>query len=272
MVMRLNTALFVPATKLDLIAKAVATGTDMIIVDLEDAVAANNKASARNDLANYLSDNSQQSTPIWLRINDANSVFYQDDIKLCAQHHNIAGIVLAKTENAEQIQQTAEATYKPIIPLLESATGMINLPSIATQPAVQALTYGVLDFANELGFDASKSICQDYSQLIRFQLLLHSQINGLLPPLDTVYPNFHDRDGLQQHASNLKALGMGGMLCIHPSQVGIVQAAFKPSAKTLEWAKQVVTEHEKTGLAAFQIDGKMVDLPVIERAKRILNK
>ncbi len=116
---QINTWLFVPATKITLIAKAFASGADAVIVDLEDAVALEDKAQARENLLEYFSDKKLNS--VWLRINKAGSEEFDKDIELCRQLPNIAGIMLAKAEHHSDIEQAHRATGLPIIALIESA-------------------------------------------------------------------------------------------------------------------------------------------------------
>lgn len=271
MTLRINTALFVPATHTDRIVKAYRVRPDIVIVDLEDAVATSQKRQVRDDLSCYLSQHTQHK--IWLRINDSINLpqAYQDDIKLVQQHDNIKGILLPKVETGEQITQLYHAINKPIVAMIESAEGLLALPTIAAATGLVALTYGILDFANDLGFEASSQHAQDYLKFIRFQLLLHSRANNLLPPIDSIYPNFSDKLGFSQHILPLQDQGMGGMLCIHPVQVAPIQALYQPTPAQLAWAKAVIAEHLRLGSFAFSLDGEMVDKPVIEKAKRIVS-
>ena len=107
---------------------------------------------------------------------------------------------------------------------------------------------------------------------IRYSLLLHSNINGLTAPIECVYPPFNDNDGLSQRVTWCTDLGFSGMLCIHPNQVAIVNELARPTVEQLAFAKKVADHYAATGLAAFAIDGQMVDTPVIVQAQKLLQQ
>ena len=264
----LNTALFVPATQLSRIEKALATEADIVIVDLEDAVSASEKDKARAMLSDYLSQHAEQY--VWVRVNSVLSAQCELDLSACSQHRNVLGVVLPNANSADEIDHVYQSTKKPIIPIIETVAGLQSLPSIAANAGVLALTYGILDLSIELGIEMTHPVCQAYLAPIRWQLLTISHHHKLLPPLDSVYLNFQDSQGLERHVRTIKVQGMGGMLCIHPKQVSIVKNAYRTKETEISWAKRVINIYERTGASAFQIDGKMVDLPVIKKAKLIL--
>ncbi|MES1964408.1 CoA ester lyase [Psychrobacter sp. AH5] len=267
---QIKTWLFVPATKLTLIAKAFASGADAVIIDLEDAVALEDKAQAREDLLEYFSD--ENSASVWLRINKAGSAEFDRDIELCRQLPNLAGIILAKAEQHADIEQAHSATGLPIIALIESALGLYQLEAIAKATGLAAFSYGFLDLCNDLGVQVGTPAADIIASQIRYQLILTSTVHQLAAPIDTIYPNFKDSEGLTERVKLWSQMGMSGMLCIHPKQVAVVSTALQPTDSEIEFAKEVIAEYERSEKAVFKIKGQMIDAPVIQRCYRILGR
>ncbi|MDN5565268.1 MAG: CoA ester lyase [Psychrobacter sp.] len=266
----INSWLFVPATRLDRVAKAFASGADAVIVDLEDTVAVADKAQARSAIQDYY--HSQDYQPIWLRVNRASSVEFMEDIALCQQLPKLAGIILAKAEQAAAIEYVNQATNLPVIALIETALGLSQVDSMASASGLLAFSYGFLDLCNDLNVQVSTPAADNIANQVRYQLLLSSKVQGLLAPIDTIYPDFKDSKGLQDRVILWSQMGLSGMLCIHPKQVAVIQQSLRPSAAELDFAKRVVTEYERSHEAVFKIDDNMVDAPVIERCRQLLAK
>ncbi|WP_201502254.1 HpcH/HpaI aldolase/citrate lyase family protein [Psychrobacter cibarius] len=263
-----KTWLFVPATRIDRVAKAFASGADVVIVDLEDAVAPEDKADARKALQQY--HDSADYQPIWLRINKAGSEAFIKDIALCQQMPNLVGIILAKAEQASDIEQAYQGTGLPIIALIESAVGLYNIDAMAKVSGLAGFSYGFLDLCNDLRVQVGTPAADIVANQIRYQLVLISKVHKLAAPIDTVYPDFNDEIGLSARVSLWSQMGMSGMLCIHPKQVAVVQRALKPTESELSFAQRVVEEYERSGQVVFEIDGQMVDAPVIARCRQLL--
>ncbi|MBH0095803.1 CoA ester lyase [Psychrobacter sp. NZS113] len=263
-----KTWLFVPATRIDRIAKAFASGAGAVIVDLEDAVALEDKASGREALQQY--HDSKDYQPIWLRINKAGSEEFFKDIVLCQKMPNLAGVLLAKAEQASDIEKAHQGTGLLIIALIESAVGLYQIDSMAKAVGLAAFSYGFLDLCNDLRVQVGTPAADIVANQIRYQLILTSKVNELAPPIDTVYPDFNDEVGLSERVQLWSQMGMSGMLCIHPNQVAVVQQALQPTDEALSFAQRVVEEYERSGQAVFEIDGQMVDAPVIERSRQLL--
>ncbi len=263
----LRTALFVPASRPDRIPKALASGADAVIVDLEDAVEPAAKDTARAALAAFCGE--QPQARVLVRVNDAASAWFASDLDVCARLAGVAGIVLPKAESAEQVAAAAVAG-KPVIPIIESARGVLELPRIAAVAGVQRLSFGALDLGLDLGMAPQADGARAMLDHVRCQLLLHGRVAGLAAPLDGVYPAIDDESGLAAAARHARELGFAGMLCIHPAQIPIVHRTYAPSEQEVDWARRVVQAHESTGAAAFRLDGKMVDAPVIAQARQVL--
>ncbi|PSJ80810.1 HpcH/HpaI aldolase/citrate lyase family protein [Neisseria iguanae] len=262
--------LFVPATRTERIAKAFASGADEVIVDWEDTIAPEDKAAARADIAEYCRQPHQPA--VWIRVNHARSAFYADDVAAVKTIPEIKGILLSKTIHAEEISSLHHATGKPVIAGIESAQGMADIGQLACSDGLFALTYGCLDLANDLGISYGTAAAQTVFDRLRTDMLLHSRLNNLHPPIESTFPDFNDHEANRRNTEYWRDMGFGGVLCIHPKQVAAVKEALRPSEKLLAFAAKVVAETRRSGEAVFQIDGQMVDAPVIERAKWILRQ
>lgn len=263
----MRSVLFVPGSRPERFSKALAAGADAVIIDLEDAVEQEHKASARAHIRDFATASPELS--FMVRINDATTSWFEDDLALCAGLQNVTSVVLPKAESQAQIEQVRE-TGKEVLPIVESAVGVLALAELAASPGVSRLSFGSLDMMLELGTTPDTAAAHTLLEHIRCQILLHSAAQGLEPPLDGVYPDFSDMPGLQEHAMHIRQMGFAGMLCIHPAQIAPIHAAFAPSSKEQAWARRVVDIADRSGSSAFQLDGKMVDVPVIQRARRII--
>ena len=265
----IKTWLFVPATRIDRVGKAFASGTHAVIVDLEDAVAGAYKVQARKDLQVYY--NSQAYQPIWVRINKAGSEEFFKDVVLCQKMPNLAGVLLAKAEQASDIENAHNMTGLPVIALIETALGLYQIDSMAKSAGLLAFSYGFLDLCNDLQVHVGTAAADVIANQIRYQLLLTSKVHQLLAPIDTVYTDFNDGKGLGQRVQLWSQMGMSGMLCIHPKQVATVKQSLQPTDADIEFARRVIEEYERSGQAVFKIAGQMVDAPVIERCRQLLS-
>jgi (S)-citramalyl-CoA lyase len=267
MIRRLRTALFVPATRPERFAKALASGADAVIIDLEDAVEHETKERARTDLADFAA--AHPNVSLLVRINDGSTRWFEEDLRVCRELPNVAGIVLPKTESPEQAYSVV-GSGKPVIPLIETARGVQMLDGIAGVQGVRRLSFGLLDLMLDLGATPDTPSAGLILDHVRVQVLLRSRMHGLAAPLDSIYPDFSDEAGLAAAARRACDMGFCGMLCIHPRQIPVVHEAFQPSQQELDWARRVVAQAAQSGAAAFKLDGRMVDLPVIERARHIV--
>ena len=264
-----RTYLFVPATRPERISKAFSSGADAVIVDLEDSVDHGSKESARKAILEHDKSHAQA---VWLRINSADTKEYLEDIEVAKHLKNLLGVVLPKVEFSTDITKLNQTVNRKIIAVIETAKGMLNISDIAQAKGLCSLSFGCLDLANDLGMRAGSEEANLIYNRLRTDLLLHSTINNLLPPIETIYPAFNDHEGLKDFTKRWNNLGFGGMLCIHPTQVATIHETLRPSEEELNFAKQVCQYHEKSGSAAFKIDGKMVDMPVIKASKLLLSR
>ena len=193
-----KTWLFVPATRIDRVEKAFASGADAVIVDLEDAVAQADKAQARAALkAYYAAEHEAQSyRPFWLRINQASSAEFAKDLALCQQLPKLAGVLLAKAEQAADIEKVNQETGLPVIAVIENAIGLYRADEIAEAHGMVAFSYGFLDLCNDLQVQVGTASADIIANQIRYQLILTSKVHQLLAPIDSVYVDFNDSAGL----------------------------------------------------------------------------
>lgn len=255
--------LFVPGSRPERFDRALASGADAVIVDLEDAVEPAAKEAAREAIAGWVS----RCRPVLVRINARATPWFEQDAKLGALD-GVAGIVLPKAECAEDVTAAIAIARRrvPVYPLIESAQGMWNAMAIARAPFVRRLMFGTLDFIAEMGMPDDGEPLNHY----RNQLALISRVAGIEAPVDGVTPDIHDPARIERDALNGKRLGFGAKLCIHTKQIEAVHRCYRPSEQELAWAARVADAASKAEAGAITVDGKMVDRPVMLRAQRIL--
>jgi len=257
--------LFVPATRSDRIAKALASGADAVIVDLEDAVAPADKTLAREALAGWFAA-APPDAAIYVRTNAADTRWFADDLALCrTAGKKLAGIVLPKAERIEQLARAAAVA--PVLPLIETAQGFAHLHKLAYASRVQRLLFGSIDFRVDLGIGDER----EGLLYFRSELVLQSRLAELPPPVDGVTTTFDDPAPLENDTRYIKALGFGAKLCIHPKQIETVHRVFAPTQEEIAWARRVLQAAEAAQGAAVALDGRMIDRPVILSAQRIID-
>jgi citrate lyase subunit beta / citryl-CoA lyase len=255
--------LFVPGNRPERFDKALASGADVVILDLEDAVAPADKDAARAAVANWLN----AAKPVYLRVNAADSNWFESDMQILASP-GIAGIMLPKAENADAIaalHRRAGAAVK-IVPLIETALGLWRAEAVASALGVARLAFGSVDFQLDTG------ISGDDRELLfaRSQLVLVSRVAGILPPVDGVTVALDDETVLRDDVAKASRLGFGGKLAIHPKQVRAINEGFLPQPAEIAWAQQVVAAADASGNNAVRLEGKLIDLPIIARARALL--
>ncbi|MBP6898687.1 MAG: CoA ester lyase [Burkholderiaceae bacterium] len=265
--------LFVPGHRPERFAKARQTGADLVIIDLEDAVAPQDKDGARQTIAAWLDSDAARAPgcPVWLRVNGADTPWFDADAALLA-HPGLAGAVCPKADGAAPLAALRQAAARelPLIPLIETAAGIAALDAIAATPGVWALAFGAIDFQVDLGIQASDDDMGEELLFFRSRIVLASRLAGLAAPIDGVCTRLDDPQALALAAARARRLGFGGKLCIHPSQVAPCRAAFSPTATQQAWAQRVLDAAAQAGGAAVAVDGKMVDLPVMRQAQAIV--
>jgi citrate lyase subunit beta/citryl-CoA lyase len=253
--------LFVPGIRPDRFGKALASGADEVILDLEDAVPDGRKLEARQAVAGWL----RGDRPVYVRVNAAGTQWHEGDLGAIIRS-GLRGVVLPKAQSSSEISALAAAlpSGAGILPIIESATGLWRAHEIAVSPRVERLAFGQIDFSLDTGVE-------DEEQLYaRSHLVVASRVAGVMPPLDGVTTVLDDLGALRRDIERARRMGFGGKLCIHPSQVAAVNEGFRPTPAEVEWATRVMQAAGEAGGAATRVGGQMVDKPVVEQARRIL--
>lgn len=259
--------LFVPGDRPERFDKALASGADAVVLDLEDAVAPARKVQAREAVAARLPGLEAAAHPaLVVRINDSATPWFADDLSMLAAA-GAAWAMLPKTESPDQVATLLAAMPRlRVLALVESARGVAAAAAIAAAPGVARLVFGTLDFALEL------DIAPDPEGLAHAAgaLVIASRAAGLPAPVAGVTPEIDDPAHLAADFAWARRLGFAAKLAIHPKQVAPIHDLLQPLAAELTWAERVLAATVAAAGAAVQVDGRMVDRPVIERARALL--
>jgi citrate lyase subunit beta / citryl-CoA lyase len=263
--MKARSFLFVPGNRPERFVKALQSGADAVIIDLEDAVPPQAKAEARATVAAWLSE----ERPVYVRVNAQGTEWHDEDVRAIAGSAGLRGLVLPKAQDVHRLTQLAGLIRESalLLPIVESAHGLWNALEIARCPRVERLAFGHLDFQRDLGIDGE----EEEILYARSHLVLTSRLAGTGAPLDGITAALDDHEKLARDVERARRLGFGGKLLIHPKQVEPVNRGFLPSQKDVEWARQVIVAAEAAGGGAVRMGAEMVDAPVVARARHILD-
>jgi len=258
-----RTILFVPGDRPDRFGKAASSGCDLAIADLEDAVPADRKGAARAEVARAL----QSGVLHAVRINGASTPWHGPDLAALAPTPCV--VMLPKAEAPDHIcaVMAALAPGSVVLALVETAAGVLAAPQLAATTGVVRLAFGSFDLAAELGVSPED---RDAMAAARSAVVLASAAARIAGPVDGVTGAIDDADALRSDVAHARRLGFTGKLCIHPRQVPIAAESFAPSESERRWAESILRAVEASTDGVVAVDGKMVDAPVISRARRIL--
>lgn len=263
--------MFTPGTNKERLLKSVSSEADALLWDLEDAVHPDEKAAARAVIQEALDElEDKPAKPIFLRVNQYGTEWYAEDVKL-ARHENVNGIMLPKAESARQVQETWDGmgANGELIVLVETAAGIVRLEDIFSNPNVSGVAFGAIDYA----VDADLTLTEAGLEAIyaRSRIVTYAKAAGIDGIYDTVFADIHNTESLQKRAVSARALGFNGQMAVHPKQIETIHEVYSPSREDIDWAVKVLhhAEHEAKGAGVFMLDGKMVDRPIIEKAKQI---
>lgn len=256
-----RTGLYVPGDRPDRFASAEASGADLVVFDLEDAVAPIHKERARDAVARWLCAPRQGAAAVQVRVN----VDDEADLRAIDGLPIDVGIRLPKVTSVAALDRAAElAPGRPLIALLESAQGVVNAGLIAGHPAVVAIALGESDLRSEL---AGGGPVLDHARL---SALFAARAAGLPAPMASVYPGIRDTAGLAADTRHAAQLGLFGRMAAHPIQLPVIAAVFTPSRAEIEWAEAVQCALQGGGVSVLP-SGEMVDPAMRGRAERILS-
>lgn len=261
---RYSFPLFVPANRPNRYAKAAGSGADTIIIDLEDAVPNAEKDAARDQLVEAGRDLS--GAGVWVRINASSSAWHYGDLAVVSQMTAVQGVMVPKAESARQLGDIRSRLPEEmaLIALVETAEGIHNAHDIAGTS--DRMAFGSIDYA----LDMNSGSGREAFLMARSTLAIAARIAGQLSPLDGVTLKTDDPELIQDDAAHALELGFGGKMLIHPLQLAPAMKGFAPTSDDIKWAEKI-TSIVKDG-SAVAIDGEMIDAPVLERAKGILER
>lgn len=273
--LRLRAALFVPAVRPDFINKLPERGADAAIIDCEDATPIGAKAEGRANARELAPQIAAAGVPVFVRVNAQATEWFNDDIT-----HGLApelsGVVVPMVETLDGLQQATAALgaagldHLGIIAGLETARGVADARELLAHSHVVGAYFGAEDYMADLGGARTESNTEVL--LARQQVVQAGRLAGVAT-LDQVVTNFRDDDRFSREASEARAFGFSGKLCIHPNQVPLAMAAFTPSPEAVDHAQRLLAAYAEAtanGLAAIDFEGQMVDEPVAQQARRLL--
>lgn len=275
--------LYVPGDRPEMLARVAGRGADVLIIDLEDAVAPTAKSAARQAVAAHLAEACRDGAPqLWVRINSGAAGLADLEAVVAPA---LRGVCLAKAADAGQVARLADQMSRleaergiepgtiAISPLLETAAAVLRASDIAAAPRVARLQVGEADLKVDIGVDTGpdeRELCW-----VRSLVVLASAAAGIDPPVGPVSTNFTDLDALRESTLALKRMGYRGRACIHPAQVPVVNEVFTPTIAEVERARALLARYDQataTGAGTFTDgDGRMVDLAVVRAAQRVLD-
>jgi len=267
--------LFVPADSERKIAKALESEADAIIFDLEDSVAPAQKVAARDILKNL--PKQSNGPEWWVRVNPLGSEYHKDDLKLIGSAY-VHGIVLPKAESGADVTQLAHRTGNiPIHAIAtETAASLFGLLSYRDPKSpLKAMSWGAEDLSAALGASSKYDVSGELSFTYKLarSLCLAGAVAAGVQPVDGVFADFKDEDGLRAEAEAARREGFTGKLAIHPAQVPIINFAFSPSEDDIRHAKEIVAAFEAhPDAGVLSVGGKMVDRPHLVQARRVLER
>lgn len=248
-------------------------GADAVVFDLEDGVEVSQKAAARQALARWLPTAPASRTARFVRVNAPRSSWLAEDLDwIGSVIEYIDAIVVPKVESPEDVERVAKtATSGCVIPLLETSLGIVNAPTIAAATAnIPALLFGAEDLTAQLGI--ARTVDGEEILLARSQVVLAAATIGA-DAIDAVFVDLAATDPLRRDALRARALGFRGKMAIHPGQVAVINEVFTPAPADVEAARKLIAAADAASAAgegAFRHENRMVDAPVIARARRIV--
>ncbi|MFD7131430.1 HpcH/HpaI aldolase/citrate lyase family protein [Streptomyces sp. NPDC059894] len=259
------TWLYAPGDRPHIVAKALTRGADVVVIDLEDAVAPDRKEYARTATAELLSE--RQPVPVHVRINALDGPWAAADLRAVATLPGVRGLRLPKVTSPAQITGIAEHTPGPFHALLETALGVERAYAIAAaHPALRGVSLGEADLRADLGIREDAGL--DWS---RSRVIVAARAAGLAPPAQSVHPDTRDLEGLAATCAHGRTLGFLGRAAIHPRQLPLIERAYLPTQREIEEAETIVKAAAHQQGAQALPDGRFIDAAVVATARRTLS-
>ena len=280
--MHFRSLLFVPGNKESMLRKALTLRPDALVPDMEDSVPDAEKANARNTVAAFLPDLAATGIPVIPRVNALDTDLTAEDLAAVVGPH-IHGISIGKVHAPDDIVRLSasldgleagsglESGHVKLFPWLESARAMVHCYRICVaSPRIAAVAFGAEDFTHDMGIER----LEDESEVaFARQHLCIAARAAEIPALDTPYFRFRDEAGLRANCAAARQAGFKGKFAIHPAQIEAINETFFPSDREIEYARRVVAafeQAERAGRGSTSLDGKVIDVPVVKRARALL--
>ncbi len=281
---RMRSWLFAPGDSAKKMGKAIASEADIALLDLEDSVAPENKAAAREAVIEALASAPDRAR-VWVRVNPLSSDWAIDDLDAIVSAQP-GGVFLPKAEGGHDVE-TLDAmleerekaaglevgSIKVAALVTETAAAMFTTGSYECAPRLVAMSWGAEDLSSELGASQQRGADGEYLPVFELarSLCLVGAVKARVAPIETVQPEFRDLEALETRARSVRAQGFRGMLAIHPAQVAPINTAFTPSAEEIAHARAIVQAFaDNPGAGALALDGNMIDRPHLALAERLL--
>ncbi len=278
----LRSLIFVPGNRPNMLEKARSFDADVIVADLEDSVPPGEKVNARQIVARLAPSLSGEGRKVMVRLNSLDTGLTRDELSAVVGPH-LYGVSVGKGESAWDVRECGrlidvaerEAGLEPgtlkLIPWIENARAVMSVAEMASASArVVALAFGAEDYTDDMGIPRTDEGREVY--VPRAMVAMAARAAGLVA-LDSPYVRYQDPDGLRRDVGLVRGLGYKGKFAIHPAQLDIINEMFSPSAEELEYARRVVQvwdEAESAGRGSTSLDGNMIDVPVVKRARNLL--
>ena len=268
--------LYVPGNNPSMLQKCGFYGADAVILDLEDSVSEEEKKQARYLVDEALGSGVVSKSDVVVRINSFHSPFWKSDLEMVLSHQ-IAAVKIPKVQNThemkeicnlvlelERINNTPLGTTK-IIPTIENAMGVMRLPEICEvgSERISYISFGSEDFMTQTNISRSKLV------IVKTHIVTVAKAFGK-DVIDSVFPDFHDLEALRRECFEAKSIGISGKSAIHPDQIWVINEVFSPSSDEIKHAKKILELSKQNKDGAFQYNGQMIDKPIVERCRRIL--
>ncbi|HEX7819736.1 MAG TPA: CoA ester lyase [Sphingobium sp.] len=284
---RARSWLFAPGDSEKKMTKAMEGVADIVLIDLEDAVAPENKVLARQMVHDFVKANPAQRDRLWVRINPFDGAYTLGDLAAIMPAHP-GGIMLPKVYSRAEVEKLdhclsalevangiEEGSTRVIVLITETAEAMFHTGDYKGAPRVVALTWGAEDLADSIGASSNRNADGSYSftyELARSLTVLGAATAGVTA-IETISADYKDLEALQKRAEGVRRDGFRGMLAIHPAQVDVINAAFTPTEAEIAEAQEIVDVFAANpGVGAIGYKGGMLDRPYLSRAQQLLKQ